>query len=45
MVTFSPTTLPIEPPMKRNSKVPATIGRPLRRPVAKMKASGSSALF
>src|SRR5882762_7658206 len=44
-VTFSPTTAPIEPPMKPNSMEHITTGRPLRWPSAVMTASFMPSFF
>ena len=41
----SPTTEPIEPPMKRNSKAATTTGWPFRRPFMTTKASSSPVAF
>ena len=38
-VIFSPTTEPMEPPMKRNTKQPSCTGRPPMLPEPAMKAS------
>ena len=40
-VTFSPTTLPIEPPMKPKWKAPMETSRPAMRPIPETKASPS----
>ncbi len=41
-VTFSPTTTPIEPPMKAYSMAPITVRRPPSSPIAETSASYES---
>ena len=43
-VTFSPTTTPIDPPMKPYSMAPMTVRRPPTRPTAETSASQESVL-
>ena len=43
-VTFSPTTTPIEPPMKPYSIAPITVRRPPMAPTAETSASYESVL-
>ncbi len=44
-VTFSPTTLPMDPPMKPYSIIPQTTGRPPSSPAHEMKASCMPVFF